>query len=127
VGELTVPVVIPTSTTLPDYRQTTSLEGRDYVLRFRWNTREARWYLDVADQDETPIVSGLKLVAEAPLLRLVRRDDRRPPGELWVRDREARTSAAGKLVARDPGLDELGGRCALLYFAAAELEALAGG
>ena len=117
--------IIPTSTELSDYRQVTSLDGRDYVLRFLYNTREDRWYLTISDQDEDPIVSGIKVVAEIDLLKRVT-DERRPPGILVARDLSAPDPSATvpKILSEDPGLTDLGGRVTLLYFTEAEAEEL---
>lgn len=40
-----------------------SLDGEPYVLRVRWNTFDAAWYLDAWERDgTTPIAFGIKLV-----------------------------------------------------------------
>lgn len=116
--------LIPTSTELADYRQVTNLDGRDYVLRFLYNTREDRWYLYLYDQDESPIVGGIKIVAEIDLLQRVT-DPRRPPGILIARDLTA-SDDAPKIESEDPGLNDLGqdGRVKLLYFTESEAAAL---
>lgn len=98
--------------------QRTALDGRDYLLTFRWSQREGVWRLDLADLDGVAIVSGLVLVVGVSLLRGVV-DTRRPAGELVVID----TSGAQD---RDPGFDDLGApgaRFVLAYFTAAELAA----
>ncbi len=118
-------LIIPTSTELSDYRQVTNLEGRDYVLAFVHNTREDRWYMNLADQDESPIVDGIKVVAEIDLLQRVT-DPRRPPGKIVARDLTAPdpTDDQPKILSEDPGLRDLGGRITLLYFTEAEVEEL---
>jgi hypothetical protein len=95
------------SDTRGNYTQRTVLDGREYVLRFRWNQRAAKWYLSLFDQDESPIYVGVKLVINFPLFgpRLV--DDRAPPGELLAIDTEA--------TGADPGLHDLGGRIKIVY------------
>lgn len=115
-------VRIPTSTTLTDYRQTTSLDGQDYIFRFRWNQREAEWFFSIADAEDDPIVEGLKVTVQLPLLRLVV-DSRRPPGVLLALDTQAVEAdlQTEKTLARDPGIADLGDRVALLYFSEAEL------
>lgn len=101
------------SAEIPDYEQRTSLDGRDYIFRFRWNQREAAWYFDISDHDDALIVAGLKAIIGWPLLRLVT-DARRPPGELMFFS----TTPGG-----DPGLDDLGPqkRVQLVYFDAEHL------
>lgn len=87
-------------------KQRTALDGVEYVLQFDWNDRQKRWSFSLADQDEVPIVSGVTLVADWPLLSLVT-DARRPLGELVAWD----TSGAGL----DPGLADLGDRVQFTY------------
>lgn len=102
----------------PYYTQRTRLEGRDYVLTFRYNEREERWYLDLADDEESYIAVGIKLVANWSLLHPYRYDARTPPGQLNVAD----ISGDGS----PPTLFELGEgkRCQLLYWTREELDAL---
>lgn len=117
---------IPTSTTFPFYSQTTTLDGQDYVFRFLWNQREGTWFFSLLDADEDPIVEGLKVVVNLPLLRLVT-DERKPPGVLLAVDTtapEVDRTAGEKVLALDPGLEELGERVLLLYFSEAEIESL---
>ena len=106
-------VIVPTQPNVPWYRQRTTLEGRDYVLSFRWNERSGRWYMDVSDQDEVPLAVGVKLVPSYPLLG-VYIDDRLPPGQLLLVDME---DTDAKTSNRDPGLCHLGERFKLIYMA----------
>lgn len=115
-------VTIPTSTELVNYIQTTSLDGRDYILRFLFNRRDQRWRVSFLDQDESPIRFGVKVVADSPLLRR-ETDDRRPKGILLAKDLTAVDvvrATGGKLAAIDPSVDELGDRVKLIYFTEAE-------
>lgn len=84
--------------------QRTIIAGREYLLSFRWNTREERWYLSIADQDGVAIVSGLKIVCNWPLTRLVT-DPRAPEADLIAID------MSGDGI--DPGLLDLGVRVLL--------------
>lgn len=120
---------VPTSTTLSDYFQTTSLDGRDYVFRFLYNEREGSWFFSLFDQDGDPIVQSIKVIVQLPLLRLVT-DERKPPGVLLALDTQAPEtdfSSSTKSLALDPGLFELGERVVLLYFPEAEVESLGSG
>ncbi len=120
---------VPTSTTLSDYFQTTSLDGRDYVFRFLYNEREGTWFFSLFDEEGDPIVQSIKVIVQLPLLRLVV-DERKPPGILLALDTQAPEtdfSSASKSLARDPGLFELGERVILLYFTEAEVASLGGG
>jgi hypothetical protein len=117
---------VPTSTELTDYRQTTTLDGRDYVFRFLWNQREGTWFFSLFDEEDDPIVQSVKVTVQLPLLRLVT-DPRKPPGILLALDTQAVETDFSTLVkttARDPGIAELGERVLLLYFTADEVAGL---
>lgn len=106
-------LTIPTTPGDPFYVQRTRLDDSDFVLHFSYNQRTERWYLSVHDDEDAPILSGLKLVANWPLLRHYHADTRVPPGELIVVDLTGDGSP--------PTLDELGPgrRCELIYQPAA--------
>jgi hypothetical protein len=93
-------LLIPTTPGEPFHSSKVSLEGRDFVLWFRWNQREERWYLHIFDEASEPILMGLKLVSNWDLLHHYRFDPRVPPGELVAADLTKDHSPAG--------LDELG-------------------
>ncbi len=102
----------PLATDATDATQLTTLDGREYSLRFIWNAREESWYFFLADQDESPIVSGRKMVPDWDLLKRVR-DERRPPGPILLRDLTGNQ--------RKPGLGDLGNEFQLYYFDQAEI------
>lgn len=106
---------VPTTPGLPFYTQKTRLDGVDYILEFRYNQREDRWYLSISDSEEIPILTGLKLVCNWPLLHSYQYDPRVPPGELMAIDLSGDDTP--------PGLNELGDglRVQLTYFEAGTL------
>lgn len=108
-------LVIPTIPEEPYYRQKTNLEGREFLLSFSYNQRIDRWYLSIYDEEETPLLLGLKLVANWPLLRHYRYDTRLPPGELMALTTDGSTAP--------PTLTELGPgrRAELVYLDSTEL------
>jgi len=108
-------LIIPTTPGEPYFRQKTNLEGRNFVLVFSYNERIERWYLSIFDDEETPLLQGLKLVANWPLLRHYRHDIRLPPGELMAITQDGSTAP--------PTLNELGEgkRVELVYLEAADL------
>lgn len=112
-----MPLLIQTASSRTDAytSQRTRLDGRDYLLRFRYNERENRWYLSIYDEEEEPILLGLKIVANWRLLKPYKYDPNVPPGELIAVDMTGNGSP--------PGLDELGEgrRCELLYLTREEL------
>ena len=104
--------IIPTTSDPSLYVQRTALSGVDYVLRFFAVGRECKWYFDLSDADEVPILQGAKVVIGWPLLRLVT-DTRRPPGEIYAID----LPASGQVITspRDPNLDDMNGRVKIAY------------
>jgi hypothetical protein len=103
----------------PRYRERVVLDGREYVLVFRWSQREERFYLDLLDTNDALLVGSIKVVANWPLLRDSRGSGiALPAGELVALDTRS--------APEDPRLDELGGTIQLTYVSAelaAELDA----
>ena len=99
---------IPTSTDpkLSRYVQRTRLGRRDYLLTFDWNGRDNHWYLSIALEDQTPVVSGVKLVVGTPLLRSVPGVNR-PEGDILAIDTTGKHG--------DPTLETLGSSVLLMY------------
>lgn len=56
-------------TDAPHTTQQTELDGKTYTLEFEFIEREGFWMLHISDQDGNPLVCGIKLVADWPLLR----------------------------------------------------------
>lgn len=52
----------------PYYEQPVILQDNSFILRLRWNTREACYYFDLLEQNGTPIILGTKLVESFPML-----------------------------------------------------------
>jgi hypothetical protein len=94
------------------YRQTTVLDGVNFVLYFDYNARDEHWRLTVHDVEDLPIAGcvGKKLVVGWPVLHGVT-DPRRPAGELLV---------VGPGDA-DPGLFNLGSDYILHYIPEGDL------
>lgn len=108
---MSTPLEIPIAVDVPLYTERVTLDGKEYLLRFDWNGREGRWYLDIGTVSEVWILRGLKLVANWPLLRKSV-DPRKPPGSLMAVD----FSDSG---GEPPDFYDLGRRVKLLYFPAA--------
>lgn len=100
------------------WTQSTALDGREYLLTFRWSQRSGRWSLDLADQDGDTIVAGRVL---APSLRLLRgvRDTRRPAGDIVLVDQRG-----GREGLDDPTFTSLGERHQLVYLDGDDLAAV---
>lgn len=100
---------------IPYYSLSTSLDGSDFKLEFRYSTRADRFYLNLYDTSGVLLLAGLKLVTGVLLLHYYHYLPGVPAGELVVTTNGADDSA--------PGLLELGSdlRCELTYYSAAEV------
>lgn len=68
----------------PFFQQRTVLGGRELVLAFSWNDRAERWFLDISDANNVPLLCGLKLLPGLPLT-FKSRNPGLPAGNLfWV-------------------------------------------
>ena len=83
-----------------------------YTVVWHWNARASVWYFSLSDTDGSAIVSGVRVVLNADLLRGVS-DARRPHGVLAVVDPAGRTT--------EPGLNDLGTRVKVVYIPREEL------
>ena len=106
-------VIIPLEPSSPNYRVGVTLAGEQFILDVRWNTRESAWYLDVLQEDETPIRQGLKITLGLPIGGHVA-DAAWPGGYFYALDTE-RTGV-------DAGLDDMGERVQLYWFDSSEIE-----
>jgi hypothetical protein len=77
---------IPVQKDIAFWEQRTPLDDTDFRLSFAWNDRAQAWFLSIADLDGEPIISGIKLISNQPLLKKYRWDDRVPLGEIFVVD-----------------------------------------
>lgn len=108
--------VIPTFPDVANYTIAPQLEGVTYLLTFRLSAREACYYLDLATNDGTLLVTGKKLVCGISIYKHQRYNLLVPQGAL--------ACATGAGQSDDPpNLGDLGvgRRCTLFYFTKAEL------
>lgn len=100
---------IPVTPSVPIQTFNCDLAGTQYQFRARWNTRESAWYIDVAQDDGTPIRHGMKAVLNAALGRRST-DASFPRGFIYACD----TSGANV----EAGLDDFGldARVQLVFF-----------
>lgn len=106
-----MPSLIPFTPGDPEQVIAITLDGDPYVLRARWNTRDAAWYLDAWERDgTTPIAFGIKLVLGVKLGSTYNHP-------LFI---------AGMFLIDDSGtgieagLNDLGGRVVLMHMTAAD-------
>ena len=77
-------VLIP-FTVYPSITKEVTFDERGYKLLFTWNTRMEAWTLSFLELDDTPILSGIKLVLNYELISIYRHLDI-PQGNLYVID-----------------------------------------
>ncbi len=98
-------IVIPVPIDQPSFRQVVPLDGLNYILDLRWSERANGWFLDLFDDAEDPIRTGIRLVANWNLLRLIA-DERVPRGVLMA------LASGGDA---DPTFETLGTEVSLVY------------
>lgn len=104
-------VVIRTTPGDTHQRINTTLDGVAYVLRVRWNTLDAAWYLDAWERDgKTRIAAGVKIVVGILLAQTVQHP-------LFMSGIFAWDTSGRDL---DPGLVDLGNRVLLVSVTAAD-------
>lgn len=106
-------LTIPTSTTLPLYRQAVTLEDERFIMDLRYNTRMGAWFLSLFDSEGNALAEGRRLTIDSRLIGQHKYRDGMPPGELMAFDTTGRKAPAT--------FDELGDRVLLLYVEIAEL------
>jgi len=103
--------VLPTRTDTPRYRFTIELDGQSFIFTFEWNDRDSGWYLSISDVNEVPLVSGVRVVLNVPLLDRYL-DPRLPAGRFAAIDTSGTDTEAG--------FADLGDRVKLVYQPAAD-------
>lgn len=105
-------VVLPVEPSIPDQQFETNLDGTNYAIRVRWNSRMEQWFMDVMDETESPIAMGLALVLGAYIGKRCA-DPRFPPGLFMASD----LANSGT----DATLDDITTRVPIYYYSADEL------
>ncbi len=105
-------IAIPFEPSLTYYRLITVISGVPYIFDVRWNDRDQAWYFDVLEEDETPIVHGVKVILG---MYLARRCDHTlfRDGVFLARD----TTDAGI----EAGIDDLGARVQVIRYSLLEV------
>ncbi len=102
---------IPCTPQGPHFSQRTEIDGATYIFEFEWNERAQSWFLHLANQDNEPLVSGVRIIADWPLLH---RDTGVFLGQLIAID----TTGKGE----SPAFQDLGERVKLVYIQQVEAE-----
>lgn len=87
---------------LPYYEYSIGLEGKTYILTHRWNTREACFYFDIKTETGEPILVGLKLVPNYPIIYRNDLSDFGLAGFFYMAPINANETAVEITVVTDP-------------------------
>jgi len=98
----------------PNQRRTFAIDGAAYHFDARWNAAEGAWYLDILEEDETPIVNGAKLTVGTFL-------GARSTHPIFNMSAFVAVDTGGRDA--DPGLDDLGARVEVRRYTAEEIMA----
>lgn len=96
---------IPLNSDDASFKIRTILEEIELVLRFDWNTRQAKWHIMILTSSEEPLV-GCPMNINSEFLSRFKKTGL-PSGKLILYD------TSGGIV--ECGRDDLGDRCKLLY------------
>ncbi len=113
-----MPQLLPFAPSIPSQRFGTSLDGTQFIIDARWNSRDAAWFMDIyRDDGTTPIYRGIK-IALGVVYGLGRRcvDPEFPRGFMLVVDSTDK--------GQDATLDDLGVRVNVYFYTPEELAAL---
>lgn len=87
-----------------------------FRLFFSWNARETSWYMNIQDQNEANILTGIKMVPMYQLLRQYRAYAALPNGDFMLWD------LSQDPVNSDVTFDNFGRRYQLLFVSREEIE-----
>lgn len=111
---------LPTSKEKRDdfYTFEVDLDDRSFRFQLYWNERASGWFISMFDTEGVAVVSGIRLTAGVCPMGWFVDVSKSIQGRLYVHD------TSGQF--RDPGRYDLApdGRCVLIYFEQAEVEAL---
>ena len=93
------------------------LDGESFRLRFYWNSREEKWYMDILNIDDEAILTNVAMVIEYLLLTQYKHIADLPKGNFILLDLESNPSTGGVTF------DNLGRRYQLVFFSNKEIEA----
>jgi hypothetical protein len=97
---------IPIQLANKKFRQTTVLDGVSYIFSFSYNTRFLKWIMDIFNEDNEIVLSGIPLYSDRVLLNNYKHLAI-PQGDLFCIDTEA--------LNEDPNKNEFGTRFKLIY------------
>jgi len=109
-------VIIPIfSSASPRFDMTIELDNVSYHLFFSWNDREEAWYMDIKDNQDILIQSGIKLSIGYQLITQYKANPLLPLGDFFVIDTSPNEVEAGI------SYEGLGSRYQLIYYTYEEI------
>jgi hypothetical protein len=63
---------LPVVPSVPDFEVRVSVDGSDYLFRYRWNHRAESWFLDLLDADGVLLLAGRRLTVDSSILEQYR-------------------------------------------------------
>lgn len=88
--------IIPIRNDIPAYTEQLDLEGTRYFMRFKFNSRVDRWFMDLLDENQSEILNGIKIIVDFDLLGRFK-DERLPPGLLYAVDESGNENQPDRL------------------------------
>ena len=107
-------LIIPTRSDLAAYSFQITLDGDIFIFAFRWNTEGEYWTFDILDFASNPLIVGVKVVINYPLIHRYA-SDLLPKGEILAVDGSAKLERIGR--------EDLGNVVQLVYLTQAENDA----
>lgn len=98
----------------PNHTIIINLDDKLYTLWFLYNTYGDFWTLTIYDENDTILVSGLKIVANYPLLNPYKRNTSLPKGNFYCQTSDFKMNIGRKAFADK--------KATLLYLAENELD-----
>ena len=103
---------VPTFEGTLQYTYTVQFDGETYRMALTWNVRSQSWYLDIGDDNDVEIISGVRVTVDYPLAFRTR-DPAAVPGMFFAVSLSDDNS--------DPGETDLGQRVRMIYFDESEI------
>ena len=97
---------LPTRNDLPSYSYVISLDSVNFTLSYTFNDRMGKWFLNLGDASNNPIISQVAVIASMPLFDRFK-EAAIPIGTVFPFDTSGQNM--------DPGRFDLGDRVRMLY------------
>lgn len=106
--------IVPFQPSDTNVKLTVPIDDARYVFYHRWNSRDQAWYVDLYEEDFTPILLGIKLT----LGGRIGASSNHP---FFATHKLVLADTSGQGL--DPGFDDLGARVILIHYSLATIQA----